>query len=230
MRTLKNVLREVWSNLDQGFDLLWGNICSGLPTLIVALILVVLGSLIAVYVGDLITSIIKKGGIDKPLEGALSPISKLLNTKINSAKLIGATIEWLLLITVLIATFNLLKLNAVVSFFIQALSYLPSIFVAVFIMIVGYLIATFTANVVKILTKGEHGYLSNLARITIFTFSAISASSVVLIPLVGAFSRLLRELHFSTMKKEAVFIGVVVLLVFAFKNLVTKTVEKLFES
>ena len=228
MHLTKGILLEAWNSLQHGFNLLWGNLSHGLPTLIVALLLVVVGSLIAIYLGDLVSSMLKKGGLDKALENVLSPISKLLNTKINSAKLIGDTVEWVLLATVLIATFNLLKLSEVVIFFTQVLSYLPNIFVGVFIMIVGYLLATLVANVITLLTKGEHAYLSNFARTVVFIFAAISALSIVLTPLAIAFGHLLAELHIAKNRADVIFIGLVVLLVLASKNTVTKTIEKLF--
>lgn len=228
MNGVKRIFLEAWKSLEQGFDLLWGNLSSGIPTLIVALLLVVLGSLIAIYIGDFVSSILKKGGLDKAFDNVLSPISKLLNTKINSSKLIGDTIEWVLLVVVLIATFNLLKLNEVVVFFTQLVSYFPSIFVAAFIMVVGYLLATLAANLINLLTKGEHVYLGNFARAVIYIFSAITASTIVFTPLVHVFKMFLRDAGISGFKTDVLFVGLVVLFVFASKNTVTKWFEKLF--
>lgn len=229
MGHMKSILTESLHCLQQGFGLLWGSISHGLPTLIVALLMVVIGSLLASYIGELISSIMKKAGIDKSIDSILSPISKLVDARINSAKLVGETVKWVLLITVLIATFNMLKLSAVVSFFKSALSYLPSVFVAVFIMIVGYLLANLVANLIAILTKNEHAYLTNLSKAAVYTFSGIAALSIVLTPLASALGRFLGELHISSSRSDALFIGLVVLLVLASKNLVTKVVEKLFE-
>lgn len=228
MQGVKRVFLDAWKSLDQGFDLLWGNLSSGIPVLIVALLLVVIGSLIAIYAGDFITSILKKAGLDKALDNICSPISKLLNTKINSSKLIGDTVEWILLVIVLIATFNLLKLHEVVIFFTQLISYFPNIFVASFIMVVGYLLATLAANLITVLTKGEHAYLGNFARAVIYMFSAITAGTIVFVPLAGAFKMFLRDVGIAGFKTDVLFVGLVVLFVFASKNTVTKWFEKLF--
>lgn len=226
---MKRICADALNCLGQGFDLLWDKLSSGLPTFIVALLMIVIGFVVAMWLGDFIGGLIKKSGIDKPVESALTPISKLVDSKINASKLIGETVKWVLLITVLIATFKMLKLFAVIDFFTQALLYVPSIFVAVFIMIVGYLLASFIADIISLLTKKEQAYLPKAARTAIFLLAAIVSLSIAVTPLVVAFAQFLNGLPISDSKINAIFIGLVVLLAYGARNVVTKKIEKLLE-
>lgn len=226
---MKRILAEAWNSLGQGFGLLCDKLCTGLPTFIVALLMVTIGFIICVWIGDFIASVIKKSGVDKPLESALTPVSKLLDTKINSSKLIGETVEWVLLITVLIATFRMLKLYAVIDFFVQALSYIPAIFVAVFVMVVGYLIAKLVRGLINLLLKREQAYLAKASSAAIFLFASITALTIAVTPLVVGFASFVNGLPISDRKVDAVFIAVVVLLAYGCRNFVTKKVEKLLE-
>ena len=224
MELIKASFTNAWGNLVDGFNMLWKSIYSVLPSLIIALIVLVVGSLVACYVGDLITSIIKKAKVDKPIETILSPVSKLSDTKINSSKLVGETVKWILLISVLIATFNLLGFRQVVTFFNQLLSYMPNIFIGVFMMVVGSLVATFVASLVAIITKQD--YLANISRFSVNALATIAAITIIFTPVASALGNLLAHLPISGANSNALFIGLVVLFVFAFKDMAAKIVQR----
>lgn len=227
MGAIKASLLNAWNNVVDGFNLLWKSIYMVLPNLIIALIVLVIGSLVAFYVGDLISSLMKKAKVDKPIETVLSPVSKLSDIKINPSKLVGETVKWLLLGSVLIATFNLLGLRQVVAFFSQLLSYLPSIFIGVFIVIVGSLVSTFVASLVGMVTKQD--YLVNMVNISRFAVNAlatIAAITVIFIPVAYELGRFLSRLPMSDMKSDVLFIGLIVLFVYAFKDMAVKIVQK----
>lgn len=224
MGVLKGAFTHAWSSLVDGFNLLWKSIYTILPNLVIALLVLIIGSIVAFYIGDLITSIIKKAKVDKPIETILSPVSKLSDTKINSSKLVGETVKWILLISVLVATFNLLGLRQVVTFFNQLLSYLPNIFIGVFMMVVGSLVATFVASLVAIITKQD--YLTNISRFAVNALATIAAITIIFTPVASALGSLLAHLPMSGVKSDALFIGLVVLFVFAFKDMAVKIVQR----
>lgn len=230
MDTIKRISLNSWSSLRDSFDYLWGKLSGVLPSLVIAIVVLVIGSWVAVFVGNKVADLIKKGKIDSLLERTiLFPLDKVLGIKINSAKFIGEFVKWLLLVTVFISVFYLAGMPRVVSFFDQVLSYARNVFVAAFIVVVGTMLAGFVASLVTIVTKGEHEYMASGTKLAINLFAFIAALHQILTPLAGAWNQLMLHLGITGLKSDALFIGIVVLLVLAFKEIVVTSVKDLYD-
>ncbi len=233
MDVIKGIFLNFWNSIQEGFGLLFGKLSVVLPSIVLALLVLVIGSLIAIFFGNLVTTLIKKSKIDSALEKTIFYPLESLGIKVHISNLAGGLVKWFLLFAVLITTFDLAKMSKVITFFTQALNYLPNVFVAVFIMIVGSLLASFTVSLITVLTKGEHEYLATIAKVSIYAFSAIAAFSQLLAPLVVALNKFITQLQISQVKSDALFIGVVAFCVLAFglgcKNIVQGMVEKIYD-
>lgn len=228
MGTLKAIVTGALNSLEHGFFLLWGKLSPIIPSLVVALVVLVIGSWLATFIGEKIGQLSKKAKIDDALDKIIiSPISKLSGTKINISGLIGGTVKWILLATVLIAVLDIAKLSRVVDFFSRALYYLPNIFVAALIMIVGTLLADFTSGVVRLATK--HDYLIDGSRLAVIVLALIAALNHVITPLSYSLNQFIAQLGLSKLQADVLIIGVIVILLLGCKNAVVKIVESLFK-
>lgn len=230
MDTIKNTCLNSWDSLQGGFNFLWGKISGVLPSLIIALIVLVIGSWVSVFVGNKIAELIKKGKVDDLLDKTiLFPLSKVLGVKVVSSKFVGESIKWVLLISVFIAVFDILGMNRVIDFFGSILSYLPTVFVATFIVVLGSLLANFVAGLITVVTKGEHDYLATASRMAINTLAMLIALIQLLSPIANAAVNLMQALFVTNLRGDILFTGVAILFVLAFRDIVVSQVKELYD-
>lgn len=234
MEVIKRMFFNSWNSIQEGFGLLFQKLSHVLPSIVLALFVLVIGSLIAIFFGHLTNTLIKKTKLDNMLEKTIFRPLEGLGIKVHLSNLLGGMVKWFLLFAVLIATFDLAKMSKVITFFTQALNYLPNVFVAVFIMVVGSLLATFTVSLITVLTKGEHEYLATTAKVFIYAFSGVAAFSQLLTPLILSLQHFIAQMHISQVKSDALFIGTVAFCVLAFglgcKNIAQGMVEKIYDN
>ena len=227
MNALHGILTGVWSNLQASFKLVWSAVSPVLLPLVTVIILLVAGLWIASFIGDKITVLVKKGKIDDGLDKVLfSHFSKLTGVKISASDLIGEAVHWFLSAVVLIAALNFVHLSSVVDFLRQALGYVPHAMVAALIVAVGTVVADFAAYVAKFITKSDN-WLTTV-RLAINLFALVAALGHLITPLAGSITKFLGQLSLSGTQGNALFIGVLVLMLLASKNVITKTIEKLY--
>ena len=227
MNALYGILTSVWNNLQASFKLVWSVVSPHLLPLVIVIILIVAGLWIAGFIGDQIGVIIKKAKIDDGLDKVLfSHFSKLVGVKVSASGLIGEAVHWFLTATVLIAALNFVHLSRVVDFLRQALGYVPHAIVAALIVAVGTVVADFAAYVAKFITKSEN-WLTTV-RLTINMFALFAALGHLITPLAGSINHFLGQLSLSGTQGSALFIGVLVVILLASKNAITKAIEKLY--
>ena len=227
MNALHGILTGVWSNLQASFKLVWSVISPTLLPLVTVIILLVAGLWIAGFIGDKITILVKKGKIDDGLDKVLfSHFSKLAGVKVSASDLIGSAVHWFLTATVLIAALNFVHLSSVVDFLKQALGYIPHAVVAVLIVVVGTVVADFAAYVVKFITKSKNWVTT--VRLAINLFALVAALGHLFTPLIGSVTHFLGQLSLSGTQTNALFIGVLVLILLGSKSVVTKVIEDLY--
>ncbi len=227
MNVLHGILTSVWSNLQASFKLLWSVVSPHLLPLVTVIILLVAGLWIAGFIGDKIGVIVKKGKVDEILDKIIfSHFSKLVGVKVSASGLIGEAVHWFLTATVLIAALKFVHLFSVVDFLKQALGYIPHAVVGALIIAVGTVVADFAVYIVKFATKSD-SWLTTV-RLAINLFAIVVALGHLITPLAGAISHFLGQLGLSGNHANALFIGVLVLILLASKNVVTKAVEKLY--
>lgn len=172
------------------------------PSLIGAALVLIIGSLLAMGVGELVGTILTKLKLDVALEKTvLNPVSNSLGIKIKISKFFEEITKWFILIIVFIAAADIANLSQINEFLNQVLLYLPNVFVAVAILIVVSILANFISNMITTVTKDDMGYLSGLAKGAIYTFGVLAA---------------LHQLQISRPLIEILFTGIVATCVLAF--------------
>lgn len=219
MEGMKQMFLDWTTAIKSAFYIILEKISYVLPNLFGALIILILGSILAGILGSLISTAIKKLKVDTALEKTVFyPLSQNLGIKINTSKLLGELVKWFILIVVFIAAADVANLHQVTDFFNEVLFYLPNVFVAVIILIVASLVATFVANLITTIVKDDLGYFSGLAKVAIYTFGVLAA---------------LHQLQISKPLVEILFTGIVATGVLAFglggKDVATDIVKKVYE-
>lgn len=202
MESIKQSL-IVWStSIQDAWSMLLNKIFMIAPNLIGAGLILIVGSLIAMGIGEALGKVIATLKIDVAIEKTvLYPISKSLGIKISVAKTFEELIKWFLIIIVFMAAADVANLSQVNDFLRDVLLYLPNVFVAVIILLVASVLATFVSRLITTSFKDELGYLSGIAKAAIFTFAILAA---------------LDQLQISRPLIEILFTGIVVTCVLAF--------------
>src|SRR4030042_7109567 len=129
---------------------IWYRFLIFLPSLIGALLILLIGWIVAVGLDRLVVQILKQIKLD----GALNKLgTKTLFKKAGAdfevSDFIGGLVKWTLLLIAFLAAADVLGLAKVTDFLNQILSYIPNIFVAIAILLIGMLAANFFAHVVR---------------------------------------------------------------------------------
>lgn len=159
---------------------LWIRFAGFLPVLLGALLVFIIGWVIAVAVGKLIERILKAVKINDAFDriSGLRAAMHRAGLELNVAGFIGGLIKWFLLIVALLAASDILGLTGVSLFLNQVIAYLPNIVVAALIVVIGILFGNFVHRVTKASTEAvnmPHGAAAAAVvkwAIYVFTFLA----------------------------------------------------------
>ncbi len=170
-----------WSEIIRtSFQNAWLRVVSFLPNLIAALVIFIIGLVIAVAVGKLIQLIVKALKIDLALEKIrVTDFFKRNGIQFSFAALLGWLVKWFLIIVFLIATAESLGLPQVTTFLNSVVLYIPNVIVAVIILLVGIVLGNFIQNwFEKFLTTARISsahFLAGIAKWAVIIFSVLAA-------------------------------------------------------
>lgn len=159
---------------------LWIRFFGFLPVLIGAILVLIIGWLVAVAVGNLVNRVLKAAKLNDvfdKISGLRSSLQKA-GMELNAALFVGAVVKWFIIIVTLMATSDILGLAGVSLFLNQIIAYVPNIVVAAIMVISGTLFANFVQKITRASAETAHLPHSNggaaIAKwaILIFTFIA----------------------------------------------------------
>ena len=157
------ILIDWWTTTVNALENLWIGVIDFIPNLVGALIVFIVGWIIAVAVGKLVAEVLKRIKFDRIFEkGGWKTALEKSDIKADVSSFIGAIFKWVLLIAFLIAAVQILGLNQLRDFFVDVLNYLPNVIVAAFILVVAVIIADILEKVVRAAVEGTrvgHGQL-----------------------------------------------------------------------
>ncbi len=161
------------------FQNLWQGFLNFIPALLGAIIVFVVGWLISVGVGKLITKILDlfkinqlfaRGQIDEALEKA--------GIKANVTGFIGGIVKWILVLVFLIVATDILGLSQFADFLNKVLAYLPNVVIATLIFVATVIIIeiiekVLVASLHKISPSSSH-LVRAVVRWTIWIFAILA--------------------------------------------------------
>jgi hypothetical protein len=124
-------------------------VATALPQIIGALLLLIIGWIIAKVIKNLLVKGLKlirfsylteKAGIEKFLkEGGI---------KVTAVDIIGTLVYWIVMLLVILATLNSIKLTAASKLFNEIMLFIPNIIVAILILIIGVYLARLISQII----------------------------------------------------------------------------------
>lgn len=151
-----------------------------LPSLLTALLILILGWIIAGIVARLVDWILRALKIQDLFEGAkIEEILRKGGLKKDATSLLSTLIKWILILVVFVAAFEALGLSSVVNFFNKILAYAPNVIAAAAILLIGLVASHFLQKLVHhSLRVGEfqnHGLIETIVHWSVLIFAIIAA-------------------------------------------------------
>jgi len=150
------------------------------PNLLGAIIILILGWILAILLEKLVDEIIRSIGLQRLFETVkVEAAVKKTGVRRDTTGLIAALVKWAVLIVTFLAATDTLQLPEVTNFFNKVLGYLPEIASAAGILLIGVIAAHFIAKIIRTFVHGMDlsyaGTVSSIARYSIITFAVIAA-------------------------------------------------------
>ncbi len=193
--------------LQQSFENLWLGVASFVPKFIVALVIFVVGWIIAVAVDKIVMQLFRALKIDDALRTAkVADVVERAGFKLNAGAFVGGLVKWFVIVVFLVAALEVLGLTQVNVFLQQVvLLYLPQVIVAVLILLAAAIIADAMQKLVSGSARASGITSANL-------LGTITKWAIWIFALLAA----LLQLGIATSFIETLFTGVVVALSLAF--------------
>jgi len=160
----------------------WAGFVGVLANIIGALIVLIIGLIIASGLAALVEKFVKLVKLDKLLSNlGLGEHFERAGLSINSGKFFAKLVYWFLVIVFLLAATDILGFYSLSAFLKDTLLYIPNIIVAVLIMLATVVIGNFLRKLVKVSVKASKlhaaNFLSSLTWWSVIIFGFLTALS-----------------------------------------------------
>ena len=155
-----------------------------IPSIVGALVLLVLGWIVAGIVGGLVTRLLRKVGLDQlATKAGISAFLQRARMKLDAAGLVGGIVTWYVRLIFVVMAANAVGITAVSSVLSQIIAFIPNLLVALLILGAFAWLAGVTRNLVTGATESagvqNSGALSTLAYATVLGFGIVAAASQI---------------------------------------------------
>ncbi len=151
-----------------------------IPRLLGFLVILLVGYIVATALSKAVTFLLRKVGFDRfSTRIGLTRLEQQMGVKMDAAGILGRIVYWFVFLIFLVPAVDSLGLTAVSTLLGQVIAYIPNVFVAILILFLGMLAATFVADIVRGAASssriGNPNVFANIARYAILGFVAIIA-------------------------------------------------------
>ena len=151
-----------------------GVFLSYIPQIIGAIIILIVGYIIAKVLQALITRILEGVGFEDWMErGGVKQFFDRAGTRQTPSSVLGMVVFWFIFIIAITMAANALGIQQISSFLNQLIAYIPSIFVALLILFLATLLANFVSGIVRGATNSE--VLASIAQYAIIIYAVFAA-------------------------------------------------------
>ncbi len=185
----------------------WTSVAGFLPLIIGAVLVFVIGWVVAEALGKVVEQIVRGLKLDALLTRLeVSRAAERAGWRLNSGAFLGGLVKWMLVVAFLFASMNILGLSQVSDFLKAVLLYIPNVVVAVLILVIAALIADAVERTVRgsVEAMGYRGSLVGIvARWSIWLFAF-----AVALPQLGIASGLIQTLVTGIVAALAIAFGI----------------------
>ena len=151
-----------------------------IPRVIGFLVILIVGLIIATVVSKALTFLLRKVGFDRMANRiGLNRFEQRMGVSLDPAGVLGKIVYWFLVLIFLVPATDALGLPTVSNILNTLVAYIPNVFVAVLVLFLGTLVATFVADLVRGATAtaniGDPSIFAGVARWSIIGFAALVA-------------------------------------------------------
>ena len=150
-----------------------------LPNFIAAIVVLILGIVIAASLGKLIKKLIELTHIDKLLDKLGVNNAFKAFGKVSVGGIIGWLVKWFLIVVVLMAVSDILQMSQINDFLKQVAGFLPNVVIAVVVMMIGFVGGNFVYEIVfrsvKATKMHSPRFLANIAKWSIIIFALMAS-------------------------------------------------------
>lgn len=159
----------------------WAKVAVFIPNLIVALVLILLGFVLAKLLDTLLSKVLAKIGLDRLMAGTgLTKLLSRIGIQVPVSTLIGKIVYWFVLLVFLVSAVDQLGLERVSATLDVLALYVPKVFGAALILLAGVLAAQLLSGLVRGAAEGVGlEYANGLARIAQWLIIVISLSVAI---------------------------------------------------
>jgi hypothetical protein len=156
------------------------NLLGFLPALVGALIVLILGWIIAGLLAGLVERVLKTIGFEKASESTgISGFIRQAGSGWTASKIVAEIVKWFIRLVAIQAAASILGLTQISAAINAVLLWLPNLVVALVILVVAALVANFVAGIVRGATSemgfASPGLMANVARYAILAFAVVAA-------------------------------------------------------
>jgi len=183
-----NVLQTWGPDFTSALTTVGNGVLGFIPEIFFALAIFAIGWILAALVENLVASIIKSVKLDAALKSAgFEEVVKRAGYDLNSGAFIGGLVKWFIIVVFLIASFDMLHLTEVNIFLGKVVEYLPSVIIAVLILMVAVVIANATQKLVVASARAAHvrsaELIGRIAKWSIWIFAlSVALSKLLILP------------------------------------------------
>lgn len=157
----------------------WTSVIVFLPRFIGALIIFLIGLVVAAAIGKIAEQIIRALRVDSALKHL--EVNKFFDRagwRMDAGMFVGELVKWFLIVVFLLASTNILGLSQVSDFLRDVLTYIPNVVVAAIILVIAALVADVVERLVRgsVTAAGYRGAMVGLVSrwaIWVFAFLAV---------------------------------------------------------
>jgi hypothetical protein len=178
MQTIKNLSDALLVSTTNFLSKLLGFI----PNLIGAIVILIIGWIIAGIVAGLLDKVLQAVGFERAVDrSGIGNFLKRASTNWTTSKVLTTVIKWFIRLIFIEAAASVLGFAEITTFVNNILNYLPNVVVALVIIVIGSLLATVAADLVRGAVSsagaGNATVLSAIARYAILGFAVVAALS-----------------------------------------------------
>lgn len=174
------MILQTWGDLILiSLQQVWATVAVFLPRLIGAVIVFIIGWVVAMALGKLVEQIIRSLRVDSILERVEAHKAlERAGLRLNTGAFIGGLVKWFLVVVFLLAALNILDLGEVSTFLRDVLNYIPRVVVAALILVIAALVAETVERTVRAAVESagmRGGLVGAVARWSIWVFAIVAA-------------------------------------------------------
>jgi hypothetical protein len=159
---------------------LWATLVAYLPNLLGAIVVFILGVIVALILRSVVVKVIGLLRIDE-LSHRLDITNQFerAGVRLHIGQLLGWIVKWFFIIIALIAATDILGWEQVTDYLQQVVLFIPNVIIAVIILLAGILLANFVQSVVRSAVDAAQlassAFLSGISKWAILVFSFMAA-------------------------------------------------------